>query len=61
MELYEWISVRVPITPWAIGIDGWIDTVGALAMCFIYDEFMERGEEYVVNNPTILLLALLDS
>jgi polyferredoxin len=41
-ELYEWISVRVTVTPLGIGIDLWVDTLGALAMCFIYDEFMER-------------------
>ncbi len=41
-ELYEWMSVRVTISPWGIGIDLWIDTLGALAICFIYDEFMGR-------------------
>ena len=46
-EVYEWLSVMfnpnttIQTTPWDLAIDLWIDSLGALAMCFIYDEFNE--------------------
>ena len=44
-EVYEWISVAtdpnttIQTSPWDLAIDLWIDTLGALAICFIYDDF----------------------
>lgn len=44
-ELYEWIDVTtnpdsgIVTTPWDLAIDLWIDSLGALAVCFIYDEY----------------------
>lgn len=45
-ELYEWIEVGrsgssgfIQTEPFDMAIDLWIDTLGALAICFIYDEF----------------------
>jgi membrane-bound ClpP family serine protease len=46
-EVYEWLSVMfnsnttIQTTPWDLAIDLWIDSLGALAICFIYDEFNE--------------------
>jgi hypothetical protein len=46
-EVYEWLSVmfdpstNIETGPWDLAIDLWIDTLGALAICFIYDEFNE--------------------
>lgn len=46
-EVYEWLSVMfdpgttIETSPWDLGIDLWIDTLGALAICFIYDEYNE--------------------
>lgn len=50
-EVYEWISVMVdPNTtiqtgPWDLAVDLWIDTLGALAICFIYDEYNKKDEK----------------
>ena len=44
-ELYEWVAVMtdpnsgIVTGPWDLAIDLWIDTLGALAICFIYDEY----------------------
>ena len=44
-EIYEWIAVMtdpnttIETGPWDLAIDLWIDTLGALAICFIYDEY----------------------
>ncbi|MDQ3884458.1 MAG: hypothetical protein M3239_03325 [Thermoproteota archaeon] len=46
-EVYEWLSLMfdpnttIQTTPWDLAIDLWIDSLGALAVCFIYDEFNE--------------------
>lgn len=47
-EAYEWIyatysgpSGFIQTEPWDIAIDLWIDSLGALAICFLYDEFTE--------------------
>jgi hypothetical protein len=44
-ELYEWVDVAtnpnsgIVTGPWDLALDLWIDTLGALAICFIYDEY----------------------
>jgi hypothetical protein len=44
-ELYEWVDVLtnpnsgIVIGHWDTALDLWIDSLGALAVCFIYDEF----------------------
>ncbi|AFU60162.1 hypothetical protein Ngar_c32460 [Candidatus Nitrososphaera gargensis Ga9.2] len=49
-EVYELLSVmfdpntNIETGPWDLGIDLWIDTLGALAICFIYDEFNEQDQ-----------------
>ncbi len=46
-EVYELLSVmfdpntHIETGPWDLAIDLWIDALGALAICFIYDEFVE--------------------
>jgi uncharacterized membrane protein YjdF len=47
-EMYEWIyatysgpSGFIQTEPWDMVIDLWIDSLGALAICFLYDEFTE--------------------
>ncbi len=46
-EVYEVLSVMfdpsttIETGPWDLAIDLWIDTLGALAICFIYDEFIK--------------------
>jgi len=50
-EVYEWILVttvpgtNVEISPADTAIDLWIDTLGALSICFIHDEFVQDEEE----------------
>jgi hypothetical protein len=50
-EVYEWILVmtvpdsHVEISPADTAIDLWIDTLGALSVCFIHDEFVHDEEE----------------
>ena len=50
-EVYEWIYAHtdpnsgIETSLWDMGIDLWVDSLGALAICFIYDEFMVRGHE----------------
>ena len=46
-EVYEWLMVMqnpnsgIQTSPWDLAIDLWIDTLGALAICFVYDEYNE--------------------
>lgn len=46
-ELYEWVTVMtvpnsgIEISLWDTGVDLWIDTLGALTICFFYDELMK--------------------
>lgn len=46
-EVYEWLSVmfdpgmNIQTDPWDLTIDLWVDTLAALAICFVYDEFNE--------------------
>ena len=50
-EVYEWILVatvpdsNVEVDPADTAIDLWIDTLGALSVCFIHDEFVHDEEE----------------
>jgi hypothetical protein len=50
-EIYEWIAVMtipnsgIETSLWDMGIDLWIDTLGALAICFFYDELMHDDHE----------------
>jgi hypothetical protein len=50
-EVYEWILVttvpdsHVEVNPADTAIDLWIDTLGALAVCFFHDEFVHDEEE----------------
>jgi hypothetical protein len=53
-EVYEWISVMtdpnttIQTGPWDLAIDLWIDTLGALAICFIYDEYNKEKAKKAV-------------
>lgn len=44
-EVYEWVDVMtnpdsvIETGPWDLAVDLWIDSLGALAICFIYDEY----------------------
>jgi hypothetical protein len=45
-EVYELVYIAyhssygfIQSDPWDLAIDLWVDTLGALAICFIYDEF----------------------
>lgn len=47
-EVYEWIyatysgpSGFIQTEPWDMAIDLWVDSLGALAICFLCDEFTE--------------------
>lgn len=46
-EIYEWIIVMtvpdsgIEISAWDTAVDLWIDTLGALTICFLYDEMMK--------------------
>jgi hypothetical protein len=47
-EVYEWISVSVygssgfiQTEPLDMVVDLWVDTLGSLAVCFIYQEFTD--------------------
>lgn len=47
-EVYEWIMVGVQgpmgfiqTEPLDMGIDLWVDTLGSLAICFLYSEFVD--------------------
>lgn len=45
-EIYEWVTVMtipnsgIEVSLWDTAIDLWIDTLGALTICFFYDEMM---------------------
>jgi hypothetical protein len=52
VEVYELIytayigpSGFIQSDPWDLAIDLWIDTRGALTICFIYDEFTHQTEQ----------------
>ncbi len=47
-EVYEWISVSIygysgfiQTEPLDMFVDLWVDTLGSLAVCFIYQEFTD--------------------
>jgi uncharacterized membrane protein len=47
-EIYEWIQVSltgasgfIQTEPIDMAVDLWVDTLGALSVCFIYDEFTD--------------------
>jgi len=48
-EVYEWIAVMtnpnsgIETNLWDMAIDLWVDTLGALSICFIYDEIMQSS------------------
>jgi uncharacterized membrane protein YjdF len=51
-EVYELIYIAyngpngfIQSDPWDLAIDLWIDTLGALTICFIYDEFTHQREK----------------
>ena len=50
-EIYEWVVVLttqnsgIKTSLWDMGIDLWIDSLGALAICFFYDETMKNVHE----------------
>lgn len=50
-EVYEWLTViqepssGIVTGPWDLAIDLWIDTLGALAVCFVYDEYNEAKKK----------------
>lgn len=54
-EVYEWIAVMttansgIETSLWDMGIDLWIDSLGALAICFFYDELMH--DDHKQKNP----------
>jgi uncharacterized membrane protein YjdF len=50
-EVYELIYIAytgpssfIQSDPWDLAIDLWIDTLGALTICFVYDEFTHQTE-----------------
>lgn len=49
-ELYEWLTVMtdpnsgIQTSPWDLVIDLWIDTLGALAICLVYDEYNKERQ-----------------
>jgi hypothetical protein len=52
--VYEWIyatysgpSGFIQTEPWDMAIDLWIDSLGALAICFLYDEFRGLKSNYM--------------
>ena len=56
-ELYEWLTVMVDPNsgietgPWDLAIDLWIDTLGALAICLVYDEYNKEKQKAVPRGP----------
>jgi len=54
-EIYEWVVVMtvpdsgIEISPWDTAVDLWIDTLGALTICFLYDEMMKDRHELQKN------------
>jgi hypothetical protein len=50
-EIYEWITVMtvpnsgIEISLWDTAIDLWVDTLGALTICFFYDELMSKEHQ----------------
>lgn len=56
-EIYEWVALlTVPDSGvetglWDMGIDLWIDSLGALAICFFYDELMHDDHKAKNSAP----------
>ena len=54
-EVYEWLMVMqnpnsgIQTSPWDLVIDLWVDTLGALAMCFVYDEYNKDKKKKEVS------------
>ena len=50
-EIYEWVIVMtvpnsgIEVSLWDTAIDLWIDTLGALTICFFYDKMMNDDHE----------------
>ena len=58
-EVYELIYIAyngptgfIQSDPWDLAIDLWIDTLGALTICFIYDEFTHQREKQQASKTT---------
>jgi uncharacterized membrane protein YjdF len=58
-EVYELIYIAyngptgfIQSDPWDLAIDLWIDTLGALTICFIYDEFTHQREKQQTSKTT---------
>ena len=55
-EIYELVYIAfsgpagfIQSDPWDLAIDLWVDTLGALTICFIYDEFTYHSTAAVKN------------
>jgi hypothetical protein len=58
-EVYELIYIAysgpagfIQSDPWDLAIDLWLDTLGALTICFIYDEFTHQTERQQATETT---------
>ena len=58
-EVYELIYIAysgptgfIQSDPWDLAIDLWVDTLGALSICFIYDEFTHQTERQQATETT---------
>jgi hypothetical protein len=58
-EVYELIYIGyvgptgfIQSDPWDLAIDLWIDTLGALTICFIYDEFTHQTQQQLPTTKT---------
>lgn len=58
-EVYELIYIAyigptgfIQSDPWDLAIDLWVDTLGALTICFIYDEFTHQTERQQATETT---------
>ena len=58
-EVYELIYIAysgptgfIQSDPWDLAIDLWVDTLGALTICFIYDEFTHQTERQQATEAT---------
>jgi hypothetical protein len=58
-EVYELIYIAysgptgfIQSDPWDLAIDLWVDTLGALTICFIYDEFTHQTERQKATETT---------
>lgn len=56
-ELYELIYLAyngpnsfIQSDPWDLAIDLWVDTLRALTICFLYDEFTHKTDKKITKD-----------